>query len=111
MLLPNRAGAYVPREKLSGYLLSRTPALGRSKAQFFRAHGYSEQMIDRLERDLLSLVQTNEVTQVAESPYGTKYVVEGSMKTPRGTRIVVRTVWIVEADERPRFVTAYPRQP
>ena len=111
MLLPNRAEAYVPREKLTGYLLSRTHAVGRSKAQFFRAHGYSEQTVDRFEQDLIRVVKTNEVQQVATSPHGTKYVVDGSLDTPRNTRIVIRTVWVVESDERPRFVTAYPRQP
>lgn len=111
MLLPNRAEAYVPREKLTGCLLSQTHTVGRSKAQFFRAHGYSEQTIGRFEHDRLDVVKANEVQQVAESPHGTKYVVDGTLETPRGTRVEIRTVWIIEPDERPRFVTAYPRQP
>lgn len=109
MLLPNRDEAYVPREKLTGYLLSQTHAVGRAKAQFFRAHGYRERTVDQFERDLLGLVQKSEVQQVTESPHGTKYVVEGILKTPRGPSIQVRTVWIIEPDDRPRFVTAYPR--
>jgi len=109
MLLPNRTEAYVPREKLTGYLLSQTHAIGRSKAQFFRAHGYSEQTVDRFEHDVLDVVKTNDVQQVTETPHGTKYVVDGTLETPRGTLVEIRTVWIIEPDERPRFVTAYPR--
>ena len=109
MLLPNRTEAYLPREKLTGYLLSQTHAVGKSKAQFFRAHGYSEQTVDRFEHDLLNVVRTNDVQQVAESPHGTIYVVNGILGTPRGTLVGIRTVWIIEPDERPRFVTAYPR--
>jgi hypothetical protein len=109
MLLPNRTEAYLPREKLTGYLLSQTHAVGKSKAQFFRAHGYSEQTVDRFEHDLLDVVRTNDVQQVAESPHGTKYVVDGILETPRGTLVEIRTVWIIGPDERPRFVTAYPR--
>ena len=109
MLLPNRTEAYLPREKLTGYLLSQTHAVGKSKAQFFRAHGYSEQTVDRFEHDLLNVVRTNDVQQVAESPHGTIYVVDGILETPRGTLVEIRTVWIIGPDERPRFVTAYPR--
>jgi len=72
MLLPNRTEAYVPREKLTGCLLSQTHAIGRSKAQLFRAHGYSEQTVDQFEHDVLDVVKTNDVQQVTETPHGTK---------------------------------------
>jgi hypothetical protein len=101
----------VPREKLIDYLLSQTHAVGRSKARFFRAHGYSEATIDRLEQDLIEVVRANDVQQVAASPHGIKHVVDDIPETPRGTRVEIRTVWIAERNERPRFVTAYPRQP
>jgi hypothetical protein len=65
MLLPNRAEAYVPHEKLTGYLLAQTHTVDRSRAQFFRAHGYSEQTVDQFGHDLFDVVKANEVQQVA----------------------------------------------
>jgi hypothetical protein len=41
--------------------------------------------------------------------YGVNYVVDGSLATPIGITVNVRTVWIIEAgEEEPRFVTAHP---
>ena len=109
MLLPNSEHAFVPAEKLTGYLLSETHAIGRAKARFFLAHGYGATAPERLERDVLEIARANPIEEEVTSPHGTKYVVEGILKTPRGTAIPIRTVWIVEpGDTRPRFVTAYP---
>ena len=109
MLLPNSEHAFMPAEKLTGYLLSETHAIGRTKARFFLAHGYDLTTPERLERDLLEIARENLVEEKVDSRHGTKYVVEGILKTPRGTSITIRTVWIVEpSDTRPRFVTAYP---
>lgn len=108
-MLPNVENAYVPLEKLTDYLLSETHAIGKSKASFFRAHGYNDDNLHLLEQDLLSMPRYNEIDEELTSPYGTKYVVRGVLETPRGTAVVVNTVWIVEPpDDRPRFVTAYP---
>lgn len=108
-MLPDAENAYIPPEKLTDYLLSRTHAVGKSKAYFFRSHGYNQDNLNLLEQDLLSVPRYNEVDEQIASPYGTKYVVRGALETPRGTTITVTTVWIVEPpDERLRFVTAYP---
>jgi hypothetical protein len=109
MLLPGRESAYIPPEKLAGYLLSETHALGREKARFFRAHGYNDDNIRKLEQGLLAIAREGAVLKEVVSIHGTKYVVEGTLATPRGTTVSVRTIWIVEqAEKRPRFVTAYP---
>jgi len=43
--------------------------------------------------------------------YGTKYVVTGILLTPSGRRARLTTVWIVlEGEDAPHFVTAYPAQ-
>lgn len=42
MNLPNREDAWVPSEKISGYLLSDTHPVGKSKARVFRAVGFTE---------------------------------------------------------------------
>jgi hypothetical protein len=108
-MLPNAEDAYIPPEKLTDYLLSETHAVGKFKASFFRAHGYNDDNLYLLERDLLSVPRYNEIDEQIASPHGTKYVVRGVLGTPRGTTVTVNTLWIVESsDERPRFVTTYP---
>lgn len=108
-MLPNTENAYIPPEKLTDYLLSETHAVGKIKAQFFRAHGYNDDNLHLLERDLLSVSRYNEVDEQVTSSYGTKYVVRGILETPRGTTVMVTTVWLVEPlGGTPRFVTAYP---
>lgn len=57
----------------------------------------------------LTLVRTAAAEEV-DPAHGTKYVAEGTLTMPRGTRL--RRVCITEArDPQPRFVTAYPVQP
>ena len=51
------------------------------------------------------------MTEVVETLYGMKYVVDGEVRAPTGESIEIRTVWIVEKGEvRPRLVTAYPHK-
>ena len=108
MTIPNAERAYVPSEKIARYLLAPGHPVGGSKARFFHAHGYSEERATDLERGLLAIARGGEAA-VMEGPHGTKYVAEGTLRTPRGTLVHVRTVWIVEPDDlRPRLVTAYP---
>lgn len=41
--------------------------------------------------------------------HGTRYVIEGALKTPDGRNPQVRAVWIIREDEtEPGFVSAYP---
>ena len=109
MYLPNREAAFIPAEKLTGYLLSESHALGRSKARFFRAFGFGEESIGLLEQGLLSIARHTEVDEEKPSAYGTKYVIRGRLETPSGAVVRIETVWIIEAGEdNPRFVTAYP---
>jgi hypothetical protein len=107
--LPNRENAYIPPLKLTGYLLSETHSVGKAKAGFFRVVGFDEARIEMLEKGLLAIARSEEVREVMTSLHGTKYIVEGTLETPTGRGVQVRTVWIVELDQDyPRFVTAYP---
>ena len=109
MKLPNLENAYIPSPKLHDYLLSKTHSVGRWKARFFRALGFDETNVDVLEQRLIAIAHSEEVKDIVPSAHGTKYVVEGSLQTPAGGLVQVRTVWIIDADQnRPRFVTAYP---
>lgn len=93
--LPNKSKAHIPLRKLVDYLLSETHAIGKSKAKFFRAVGFSESTVGDLEEGLLDIAQTGQTRERVDSPYGTKYIVEGSLKTPSGAIVQVRTIWIV----------------
>lgn len=107
--LPNAEQAFVPEGKIETYLLSPAHAVGRAKAAFFTAAGFSISNPEALERGLLSVAQQGVVTQQVASEYGTKYVVDGWLQTPTGRRVAVRTVWIIERERpAPRLVTAYP---
>lgn len=109
MKLPYRRKATVPQEKLTGYILSETHAVGKLKAQFFRAVGFDEINVSVLEKSLLNIAFTQEVKNVAESVHGKKYIIDGEIQAPNGRVIKARTVWILEPDRKaPRFVTTYP---
>lgn len=111
MKLPNAESAFIPKEKLTQYLLSETHPVGRAKAAFFRTAGYNDSTVSLLEARLLELARANEVTQVNETNRGTKFVIEGEITTPSRRSVRLRTVWIIEPHEpRPRFVTAYPHE-
>jgi hypothetical protein len=53
----------------------------------------------------------HEVIAVEDTPFGTSYVVEGSLTAPDGRSPQVRVVWFIETGESiPYLVTAYPRK-
>jgi hypothetical protein len=107
MPIPNAISAYVPSEKLSGYLLNGQHPVGGTKAKWFRSLGYNS--ADALEQDLLKLVRASEEFAEKKSSFGTKYVVSGKIAAPNGSEVNLKTVWIVESpDIRPRLVTAFP---
>ena len=109
MVLPHRESAYIPQTKLTGYLLSETHPVGRFKARLLLAVGYDTANAQILERGLIDIAREEEVDEIISTPYGTIYVVDGTLQTPIGTGLQMRTVWMIAAGEsRPRLVTAYP---
>jgi hypothetical protein len=107
--LPNKEKAYIPRHKILDYLLSEKHAVGKSKARFFRSLGFDESNAGELEQGLLGIAQTEAIKESVASPHGTKYVIDGFLKTPQGVEVRIRTIWIIEVGHQaPRFVTAYP---
>jgi hypothetical protein len=108
MPIPEAERALIQDEKITGYLLSLSHPVGRAKAKFFRAHGYSDQTARLLAGDLRRVAAEGQLVEEESTPYGTKYVTEGAILTPRGTRILIRTVWFADESGPPRFVTAYP---
>jgi len=107
--LPNRERAYVPPGKLLDYLLAPTHPVGRHKAAYFAALGFTLAEPEALERELLRVAREGAVLGTVSGEYGTKYIVEGEVHTPGGGRAVLATVWFTEApDAPPRLITAYP---
>ena len=109
MQLPNCINAFVQPNKLTGYLLSETHPEGGSKAKFFRALGFSDENLNALERELLSIAKEAPVREVVETEHGLKYVMVGSISTPVGRSVTILTVWIIDKGKsEPRLVTARP---
>ena len=109
MKLPNVERAVVESAKIRDYLLSESHPVGRFKSPVFRALGYSAVAWETLADDLRRHAMENEAVATEANAYGQKYEVHGTLNGPSG-EILVLAVWIVLNDEDfPRFVTAYPR--
>lgn len=108
MRLPNGEHVSVELEKVSEYLLSESHPVGRMKAQFFMGLGFRRADPHRLLAALGALGREGEVVDRIETPYGIKYVVDGTLIGPEGSA-AVRTVWHArDSLAPPRLVTAYP---
>lgn len=106
--LPNADKAIIPREKLCSYLLSSGHPNGKFKAAFFYKFGYTSSNWETFEKDLRKLVRTQEAFVSETNEYGTKYTVDGPIKSPSGETIQIFTVWfILKGKESPHLVTAY----
>jgi len=109
MKLPRNQEAVVPEEKVTGYLLSQSHPVGKTKARYFRRIGYNEKNVERLMEDLIRIAVSNAVSEEVDTRFGIKYIVDGHVISPTGIRARLPTVWIIETGENlQRFVTAYP---
>ena len=109
MKLPNADRAVVEPLKVRDYLLSPVHSVGRFKATFFAALGYTQEGWRRLEADLRDQHLTQEAQLGPASRYGQKYEIRARLTGPVGRSTQVISVWIVRAgDDVPRFVTAFP---
>jgi len=107
--LPNCDRAFIQPQKLTGYLLSETHSVGRSKAKRLRAVGFNDENVAMLEQAILQIATSQPVKDAIDTPHGVKYVIEGTIATPNRAIIAFRTVWIIDTGETfPRFVTAHP---
>lgn len=109
MQLPNSEHAWVPREKITGYLLVERHKQGGSKADRFIRYGFSVDRWELLAQALIVHGINNEVINAESTEYGVKYVIEGDIETPIGIPLYVRSIWQIDrGTESPRLVTAYP---
>lgn len=109
MRIPGAEFAIVDAEKVRDYLVSTTHPVGKFKAVFFAALGYTEANWSALQRDLQGTATADVAVQGRLSRFGSKYEVSATLLGPSGRAAMVVTVWIVRHGETvPRFVTAYP---
>ena len=99
----------IDRSKIDEYLLH--PINGRGKASFFQAYGFALERWEELRNALIEHAETWPVAEVVVSPYGSRYLVRGGLRTPSGREPwpLVCSVW--QADNGgvgARLITAYP---
>lgn len=109
MKLPHTDRLQIPKAKVVHYLLSSTHRAGRGKARFFSAFGFQASAWAELANALQQQARESDVVLSEDTPFGTRYVIEGFLVAPNGRQLQVRTVWFIDAGgQTPRFVTAYP---
>ena len=82
MQIPNADRAVIEPAKLHGYLLSGNHPIGRFKAAFFLALGYSSDDWGQLEADLRSQHLFQDATPEERSTYGQKYTIRATLVGP-----------------------------
>ena len=109
MKLPNVEKAIVPEAKVVHYLLSPTHRDGQHKAAFFRSFGFKPESWTALSFALFNHALSNEIAEIATTPFGKNYVIEGMLHSPDGRNPQVRVVWFIANDaEFATLATAYP---
>ena len=109
MKLPNAQSATVPERKVTHYLLNPAHPAGGSKAAFFLRFGFTVAEWQRLAEALLQHAREHAVVETEETPHGIRYMVDGGLVAPDGTRLNVRSAWYINpGGDAPRFVSAYP---
>jgi hypothetical protein len=106
--LPGIENATIEDSKVRDYLLSTSHPVGRFKARFFLALGYSRRDWGRLRTDLLRLAREGEIHEGQPSEYGEKYEIRGKLEGPAGTASVVTIRILLHGEDVPRFITAFP---
>ncbi len=99
----------VEEQKVIDYLLNKEKS--RGKAAFFTVMGFEVSRWEVLAQALRTQAVSGTVSSVVESPYGTRYTVDGPIETPdrRSPMPRIRTVWVEESTFAEwRLVTAYP---
>jgi len=109
MRLPGGDRLEVPDRKIIDYLLSTTHHAGRGKAAWFLARGFLQENWIGLSDAIRRHGSSHPISNREDTPFGTRYTVEGPLRCPDGGEPMFRSVWFIERNQdAPRFVTAYP---
>ncbi len=106
--VPHAANVVVEEKKVVSYLLNLDHKEGGPKAKFFLKRGFAAESWETFATALARHAQTQPVTNVESTDFGTKYQVECQLETPDEMNPCILSVWIVEDDLPPRLVTAHP---
>lgn len=91
------------------YLLDASHPQNGGKAAFFLAFGFRLDAPEVLAEALLRHVLSQDVTDVQQHPYGTRYTVSGPLDTPDGRNPIVDAGWFIDPGSIvPRLTTATP---
>jgi hypothetical protein len=82
--LPYLDRAIAPEAKVANYLLSVRHSGGRAKARFLEGFGFSAQNWRVLRDAIIAHARANDVTAPHQTPFGTKYEIDGPLPTPDG---------------------------
>ena len=111
MYLPNASESFVSIDKVTNYLLNRNHPEGGSKASFFESLGFSYANISVFIEALKDIPRREHVSNTIQNQFGTKYIIDGILKSPNSRNPQITTVWIIEHQSKiPKLVTAYPKQ-
>lgn len=94
--------------KVRDYLLNLDHPDGASKAVWFHSLGYSQGDWQVLAGDLLAIARDCDHFDTQRSTYGVKYKAVGTVGCAGHRPGMVLAVWVVEDEDPPRLVTAYP---
>jgi len=109
MKLPLAHLAVIAKAKMVDYLLSPMHRRGKSNAKFFTAHGFSRERWKELSEALREHALRHEIATHQETPFGTRYVIDGALRSPSGQDLQVRAAWFIDkGSDAPRFITAHP---
>jgi len=73
--------------------------------------GYTQDRWERLSVDLREQHVSSDVDEVVETAHGRKYIIRANLKGPNGRSFPMMSIWIVlNGEDVPRFVTAYPEE-
>jgi hypothetical protein len=109
VLIPNADKATIDPAKLRDYLLSATHPIGRFKARFFNALGFSPDRWEELGAALRLQHLTRDGEPAGPTAQGRKYTIRAILNGPAGQSALGVSVWFIPADGNvPRVVTAYP---
>ena len=109
MRLPSADAVEIDVRKVRDYLLSAKHPIGRHKARFFAALGFTEVAVTEFIAEIRRIAASEDVVSVEDTEFGRKYTVGGQLKGPLGAA-AIDTVWIKEPGKSVvRLVTVLPR--
>lgn len=111
MILADAAQLLIEERKIVDYLLNPGHPDNGGKAALFTGWGFALSDWRTFAKAVREMVACSQVADRIQSPWGEKYLVDGSLAAPHGMTPPVRTVWIADGSATVvRLVTAYPRE-